>query len=246
MSMRVISAICLVLISLFSVANAQQRRRVSLTRAEVRAAERRLSDLGYWTGPVDGVFDEGSRSALIALQKWEGRSITSKLTREELEAMKTAVAPTPRDGGYEHVEVDVDRQVLMLVGEDGTIRVLPVSTGNDKQFLDQGQMSVAYTPRGRFVVYDKTYGWENGDLGSIYYANYISGGVAIHGYLTVPTTPASHGCIRIPMFAAREVSRLLPVGTIVLVYDKVSFVSAKDWIKNPKLKDAALANGALQ
>ena len=95
-------------------------------------------------------------------------------------------------------------------------------------------------------LYDKTYGWENGDLGSVYYANYISGGVAIHGYLTVPTTPASHGCIRIPMFAAREVSRLLPVGTIVLVYDKVSFVSAKEWIKNPKLKDAALANGALQ
>jgi L,D-transpeptidase catalytic domain/Putative peptidoglycan binding domain len=242
--MRVVSAICLVLISLFTVASAQKR--VSLTRAEVRTAERRLADLGYWTGPVDGVFDEGTRSALIAFQKWEGRAVKSKLTREELEAMRTAVAPTPRDGGYEHVEVDVDRQVLMLVGEDGAIRVLPVSTGSDKQFLDQGQMSVAYTPRGRFVVYDKTYGWENGDLGSVYYANYISGGVAIHGYLTVPTTPASHGCIRIPMFAAREVSRLLPVGTIVLVYDKVSFVSAKDWIKNPKLKDAALANGALQ
>lgn len=246
MSMRIVSAICLVLISLFSGARAQQQKRVSLTRAEVRAAERRLSDLGYWTGPVDGVFDEGSRAALIAFQKWEGRSVTSRLTREELEAMKSAVAPTPRDGGYEHVEVDVDRQVLMLVGEDGAIRVLPVSTGNDKSFMDQGQTSVAYTPRGRFVVYDKTFGWENGDLGSVYYANYISGGVAIHGYLTVPTTPASHGCIRIPMFAAREVSRLLPVGTIVLVYDKVSFVSAKDWIKNPKLKDAALANGALQ
>jgi L,D-transpeptidase catalytic domain/Putative peptidoglycan binding domain len=242
--MRVVSAICLLLISLFTVASAQQQK--SLTRAEVRAAERRLSDLGYWTGPVDGVFDEGTRSALIAFQKWEGRSVMSKLTREELEAMRSAVAPAPRDGGYEHVEVDVDRQVLMLVGEDGGVRVLPVSTGNDKQFMDQGQMSVAYTPRGRFVVYDKTYGWENGDLGSVYYANYISGGVAIHGYLNVPTTPASHGCIRIPMFAAREVSRLLPVGTIVLVYDKVSFVSAKDWIKNPKLKDAALANGALQ
>ena len=244
--MRVVPAICLLLISLFSVARAQQQKRVSLTRAEVRAAERRLSDLGYWTGPIDGVFDAGSRSALIAFQKWEGRSITGKLTTEELEAMKTGAAPGPRDGGYEHVEVDVDRQVLMLVGEDGGIRVLPVSTGNDKEFMDQGQMSIAYTPRGRFVVYDKTYGWENGDLGSVYYANYISGGVAIHGYLSVPTTPASHGCIRIPMFAAREVSRLLPVGTIVLVYDKVSFVSARDWVKNPKLKDAALANGALQ
>lgn len=244
--MRVVTATCLLFISLFSVASAQQPRHVSLTRAEIKAAERRLSDLGYWTGAVDGVFDEASRYALIAFQKWEGRAVTSKLTREEAQAMRTAFAPIPRDGGYEHVEVDVNRQVLMLVADDGGIRVLPVSTGSGKEFMDQGQMSVAYTPRGRFVVYDKTYGWENGDLGSVYYANYISGGVAIHGYLSVPTTPASHGCIRIPMFAAREVSRLLPVGTIVLVYDKVSFVSAKDWIKNPKLKDAALANGALQ
>jgi hypothetical protein len=46
------------------------------------------------------------------------------------------------------------------------------------------------------------------------------------------------------MFAAREVSKLLPLGTIVLVYDKVSFVSAKDWAKNPALKQAAMLNGA--
>ena len=244
--MQAIVTICLLLISVQAVAGAPQKKRAALTRAEITETERRLSELGYWTGPVDGRLDDGTTSALVAFQKWEGREITGKLTLRELEAIRNGVAPNPRDLGYEHVEVDVDRQVLMLVNEQGAVRVLPVSTGNDKQFMDQGQMSVAYTPRGRFVVYDKTYGWENGDLGSVYYANYISGGVAIHGYLTVPTTPASHGCIRIPMFAAREVSRLLPVGTIVLVYDKVSFVSAKDWIKNPKLKDAALANGALQ
>jgi len=244
--MKAIVTICFLLISVQAVAGAPQKKRAALTRAEIIEAERRLSELGYWTGPVDGRLDEGTASALIAFQKWEGREITGKLTLRELEAIRNGMAPNPRDLGYEHVEVDVDRQVLMLVNEEGAVRVLPVSTGSDKAFMDQGQTSIAYTPRGRFVVYDKTYGWENGDLGSVYYANYISGGVAIHGYLTVPTTPASHGCIRIPMFAAREVSRLLPVGTIVLVYDKVSFVSAKDWIKNPKLKDAALANGALQ
>ena len=244
--MKVVLTICFLLISAHSIAGTPQKKRASLTRAQIVEAERRLSELGYWTGPVDGRLDEGTTSALIAFQKWEGRAITGKLTIAELEAIRNGVSPTARDLGYEHVEVDVDRQVLMLVNEDGGVRVLPVSTGNDKPFMDLGQMSVAYTPRGRFVVYDKTYGWENGDLGSVYYANYISGGVAIHGYLSVPTTPASHGCIRIPMFAAREVSRLLPVGTIVLVYDKVSFVSAKDWVKNPKLKDAALANGALQ
>jgi lipoprotein-anchoring transpeptidase ErfK/SrfK len=85
-------------------------------------------------------------------------------------------------------------------------------------------------------------GWENNVPGSMYYPNYISGGIAIHGSYSVPVKPASHGCIRIPMFAAREVSKLLKLGTIVLVYDKVTFVSAKSWIENPKLKEAALAN----
>ena len=210
----------------------------------MKEAEKRLTELGYWTGPVDGIFDAGSRSALIAFQKWEGRPVTASLTVTELEAMRASASPQARETGYEHVEVDVDRQVLMIVSEDGGVRVLPVSTGNDKPFRADGQTSIAYTPRGRFVVYDKSYGWEDGVLGSVYYANYITGGVAIHGYLTVPTTPASHGCIRIPMFAAREVSKQLTLGTIVLVYDKVSFVSAKEWLQNPKLKEAAMLNGA--
>jgi hypothetical protein len=183
---------------------------------------------------------------LIAFQKWEGRPVTGKLTLDDLEAIRTATPPKARDVGYAHVEVDIDRQVLLIVNDADSVRVLHTSTGSGKPFMDQGQMSVAYTPRGRFVVYDKTFGWEDGVLGSVYYANYISGGVAIHGYLSVPAQPASHGCIRIPMFAAREVSKLLPVGTIVLVYDKVSFVSAREWAENPKLKEAALANGAQQ
>lgn len=246
--MKILLTISLLLISMLSPATAQQKskQRSSLTRAQIKQAEQTLAELGYWTGLVDGVLDPATNSALIAFQKWEGRPITGQLTIDELEAIRNGSAPKARELGYAHVEVDVDRQVLMIVNDDDSVRLLPVSTGNDKPFKAEGQMSIAYTPRGRFVVYDKTYGWENGDIGSVYYANYISGGVAIHGYLSVPTQPASHGCIRIPMFAAREVSKLLPVGTIVLVYDKVSFVSAKDWAKNPKLKDAALANGALQ
>ena len=131
-----------------------------------------------------------------------------------------------------------------MVGEDGGVKVLPVSTGSNKAFMDDGQESIAYTPRGRFLVYEKDVGWQSGPLGSTYYANFISGGVAIHGSRNVPNEPASHGCIRVPMFAAREVSKVLKLGTIVLVYDKVSFVSALDWIKNPRLKEAALANVA--
>jgi peptidoglycan hydrolase-like protein with peptidoglycan-binding domain len=240
--MKFLLTICLLLISMPTLASAQQRGKqgVSLTRAETREAERRLSDLGYWTGAVDGLFDSGTRSALIAFQKWEGRPITGQLFLDELEAIRNSAAPKAREIGYAHVEVDLDRQVLLVVNDDGGVRVLPVATGNEKQFIDEGQESVAHTPRGRFIVYDKEFGWHTRSLGAIYDANFISGGVAIHGSRNVPTQPASHGCIRVPMFAAREVSKLLPLGTIVLVYDKVSFVSAKDWAQNPKLKQAGL------
>jgi len=217
---------------------------VTLSRAQIKEAELKLTKLGYWTGAVDGVFDPGSRSALIAFQKWEGRPVTAKLTLDELEAIRASDSPKARDAGYGHVEVDVDRQVLLIIDDEGRVKVLPVSTGSGKPFVVDGQTSIAYTPRGRFVVYDKSFGWEDGVLGSVYYANYITGGVAIHGYESVPTQPASHGCIRIPMFAARSVSKLLTLGTIVLVYDKVSFVSAKEWVTNPKLKEAARLNGA--
>jgi peptidoglycan hydrolase-like protein with peptidoglycan-binding domain len=233
--------LCLLLISTAATAHALRgKQEVSLTRAQVRETEHRLSDLGYWTGAIDGRIDPATQSALIAFQKWEGRPITGKLTLDELEAIRSSDSPSPKDLGYRHIEVDLDRQVLIMVNDDDKVRVLPVSTGNGQPFIDEGQTSIAYTPRGRFVVYEKAAGWEKGSLGSVYYPNAISGSVAIHGARSVPVEPASHGCIRIPMFAAREVSKLLPVGTIVLVYDKVSFVSAKSWAENPKLKEAAL------
>ncbi|MCM3870928.1 MAG: L,D-transpeptidase family protein [Pyrinomonadaceae bacterium] len=236
--------ICLLLISAPSIANAQPsgKQHASLTRAQTREAERRLSELGYWTGAVDGIFDPATRSALIAFQKWEGRPITSQLTIAELEAIRNVRSPKAREVGYAHVEVDLDRQVLLVVNDESGVRVLPVSTGSGKPFMDDGQMSIAYTPRGRFLVYDKTPGWEKPPFQSMYYPSYISGGVAIHGYRSVPTEPASHGCIRIPLFAARELSQLMELGTIVLVYDQVSFVSGKSWAENPTLRQAALIN----
>ena len=244
--MKLLVTVCLLLVWMTPTVEGQNKRRpAALARAETREAERLLAELGYWTGPVDGVFDPATRFALVAFQKWERRPITGRLTIDELEAIRKSETPSPRDGDYEHVEVDIDRQVLLMMDGKGGMRVLPVSSGTDKPFFYDGQESIAYTPRGRFVVYEKIPGYDENFPG-VYYANYISGGIAIHGYPQVPAQPASHGCIRIPLFAATEVSKRMPVGTIVLVYDKVSFVSAKSWVENPKLKDAALANSALQ
>lgn len=213
---------------------------LSLKQAEMKEAEARLSEMGYGTGRVDGVIDGVTRNALIAFQKWEGRDVTGRLTREDFDAIMNSGAPRSKDSGYRHVEVDLDRQVLLLIDGEGTVkRILPVSTGSDKQYNQGGMSGRAYTPRGRFRVYAKLSGWKKSPLGLLYYPNYFSDGLAIHGNPSVPLNPQSHGCIRIPMLAAAEISRLLPVGTIVLIYDKQSFVSAKEWAEADKQKQEA-------
>ncbi|MFN2531846.1 MAG: L,D-transpeptidase family protein [Pyrinomonadaceae bacterium] len=212
-----------------------------LTRVELKAAEQRLSDMGYPTGPVDGKIDGVTRNALVLFQKWERRRVTGRLNRDGYEAIMDADSPRARDAGYPHVEVDLDRQLLLLIGEDGAIRrMLPVSTGSNKHYHEKNMSGLAYTPRGRFRIYAKLSGWRKSPLGLLYYPDYFSDGLAIHGNPSVPSSPQSHGCIRIPMSAAAGLSRLLPVGTIVLVYDKESFVSARDWAETDRQRQEAI------
>jgi hypothetical protein len=200
-----------------------RRQPGKLTVSEIREAEQMLDDRGYWVGKIDGTFDVGSKQGLIAFQKVEGRPRTGVLTPEELEAIKMAGPPAPRERGYSHIEIDLSRQVLFMVGDLGKVtKVLPVSTGNGKLFTSEGYTRRAITPVGRFMVYRKIKGWRKSPLGLLYYPNYILAGIAIHGNPLVPVTPASHGCIRIPMFAAKEFSRLTPIGTWVIVYDRMT------------------------
>ena len=191
-----------------------------VSKEEILAAEKGLSDLGYWTGPVDGTLDAGSRHALIAFQKVEGRKRTGKLTRAELQALLSANRPLPKYSGFAHVEIDLNRQVLFIVDTTGTItHILPVCTGDEKTYMDHGEIHRAHTPRGRFKVLRKVAGWRLSTLGLLYYPNYILNGIAIHGSPAMAVYPASHGCIRIPMFASKALSNLTPVGTEVIVYD---------------------------
>ena len=193
----------------------------ALTRAEIKQAEARLAELGYGSG----------KNAFIAFQKYEAREVTGRLTRDEVDAVMNASPPKARDAGYRHAEVDLDRQVLLMIDDEGVVKkVLPVSTGSNKQYNEKGMSGLAYTPRGRFKIYAKIAGWRKSPLGMLYYPNYFSDGLAIHGNSSVPDTPASHGCIRVPNSAAVEVYQQMPVGTIVLIYDKQSFVPAKDWV----------------
>lgn len=195
------------------------RQRTRITTEMIVEAQQRLTALGYWIGEADGKWGEASRHGLVAFQKVEGRPRTGKLTPGELAALNAAGRPSPLERGAAHVEVDLTRQVLFIVDAGGTVtRILPVSSGNGKLFTVDDYTQPAVTPVGRFRVYRKLDGWRKSKLGLLYFPCYIVGGIAIHGNPSVPVQPASHGCIRIPMFASEEFSDMSPIGTQVIVY----------------------------
>ncbi len=191
-----------------------------LSKKEIRQAEQRLADLGYWTGPVDGVWDGASRHALIAFQKLQHAKATGTPTRAEYNALSVATPPLPRLATGPHIEVDIARQVLFLVDADGKVgNILPISSGSGNILNDNGYTETySVTPCGHLEVFSKASGWKTSPLGQMHNPLYIVGGIAIHGSQDVPAYPASHGCIRIPMFASERLPRMVPKGTPVWVY----------------------------
>jgi L,D-transpeptidase-like protein/putative peptidoglycan binding protein len=209
----------LAITSVTSLAAKPHAKTETIGPSEILEAEQRLAALGYWTGKIDGRFDSGSRHALVAFQKVEGRKRTGQLTVQELRVLRAAARPLPRYAGYAHIEVDLERQVLFVVSNEGVVtHVVPVCTGNEKSYFDQGEVHRAHTPRGRFKVERKISGVRISSLGFLYYPNYIHAGIAIHGSWAIKAYPDSHGCIRIPMFVAKDLSKLLPVGMEVIVF----------------------------
>jgi N-acetylmuramoyl-L-alanine amidase len=188
-------------------------------KARVTEAETLLASLGYWIVKVDGVSDDSTRQAVIAFQKAEGLKRTGVLNEAVLEKMRTAARPTAKHAGEAHVEIDLARQILMLVDDAGQVsRVVAISTGSGEWYVSEGKRQKAFTPTGEFKITRQIKGNRKAPLGTIYYPSYFHEGWAIHGSNSIPVTPASHGCARVPRFAEKELSNMLHVGMPVFVY----------------------------
>jgi L,D-transpeptidase catalytic domain/Putative peptidoglycan binding domain len=185
--------------------------------------ERRLNDLGYWITKVDGRSDASTRQAIIAFQKVERRKRTGLLNASDMALLQNASRPQAKyASGPAHIEVDIGRQVLFYVGDDGTVlKIIAVSTGNEQKYFDEGEWQTAHTTRGSFKVQWKYNGERKASLGTLYYPSYFNGGIAIHGSPSIPPYPASHGCVRVPRFADKAIYKMMPVGMPVYVYDHI-------------------------
>jgi N-acetylmuramoyl-L-alanine amidase len=175
--------------------------------------EAKLASLTYRPGPVDGVFDQKTQSAVIAFQKWEGLPRVGSVGPATWAKLLTATAPVARATGTgAWVEVDKARQVLLYIEEGVVKKTLHVSTGS---------ASVgAITPSGDFTVYKRFKGepWPH-----VFYPRFFTwapgaGEIAMHGYPTVPTYPASHGCVRVCMWEEPTLFNQMPIGFRIVVY----------------------------
>ncbi len=185
----------------------------------VLAAQKRLAALGYWLGTPDGVYGSSTTHAVIALQKVAGLQRDGILGPRTARALAAGTRPKASTTRGWVVEVDLKRQVLLVVRAGVVKKILDASTGSGEYYTVGGVRKHAVTPKGTYRVFRSVNGWDPGPLGSLYRPRYFNGGIAVHGYPSVPTYPASHGCVRVTLAAMDHIwsAKLLPIGRKVVV-----------------------------
>jgi peptidoglycan hydrolase-like protein with peptidoglycan-binding domain len=188
--------------------------------AEVVALQRRLTALGYWNGTADGSFGLLTQQAVYALQKAAGIGRDGVVGTRTRRALEAGVRPEARSDSGRRVEIDRERQLLMLVEDGQVTQILNTSTGSDERYEQDGRTYLADTPAGRFRVSRQIDGWRDAPLGLLWRPKYFNGGIAVHGSHSIPPYAASHGCARLSIAAMNWLwnDDKMPVGTGVWVY----------------------------
>lgn len=186
---------------------------------QVLELQERLTDLGYWLGKTDGHFGGLTQQAVFALQQAAGITRDGIVGPQTKAALQAGTRPGARVGGT-GVEIDLSRQLLLIVRDGSVVRILNTSTGNGEPYVSGGTQKIARTPTGSFRVYRMVDALEEAELGQLYRPAYYDRGFAVHGSPSVPPWPASHGCARVSNSAMDSIwaNGLMSVGTAVNVY----------------------------
>ena len=154
----------------------------------LRGVQQVLADLGFLapTG-VTGEAGDETTVAVLTFQKWTGLPRTGALDEATTTALLRATRPEPvlrRPG--RRVEILLGRQVALAIVDNRVERVFHISSGSGGR-----------TPTGAFRVYRKErLSWSVPFSTWMPFASYFTGGIALHAYPSVPSYPASHGCVR--------------------------------------------------
>jgi hypothetical protein len=199
------------------------------SKGTVSRAQQRLLDFGFWLQATDGNYGLTTSQAVMAYQKWAGLSPSGTLDEATAASLNNVQCrPVPGRTGGNLLEVDKGRQIAFVVRDNKAQWIFNVSTGGGYRYQATDQKSgaaiddVAITPNGTHRVYrvSDQVRYE-GSLGTLYRPRFVVGGVAVHGYSSVPNYPASHGCIRVTNPAMDFIwgAELMPMGSTVIIHD---------------------------
>ena len=182
--------------------------------------QRRLNRTSYPAGSVDGRLGYSTLQAVYAFEKTKRLARDGVVTPAQMTQIAMSPAPRPprkRPGTY--VDIDISRQVMFEVHNGRVRKTIPISSGNEENYTYDGRTYRAHTPRGDFVIERKIAGKRVSHLGTLWWPSYFVGGFAVHGSDSVPTYPASHGCVRIPRYLERKFFYRNPIGTPLFVHN---------------------------
>src|SRR3954453_1627596 len=195
--------------------------RSGMSGPDVTVLQRRLAALHYDVGRITGTYNFDTQHAVTAFEKLQ------RMTRDGV--VGTAVwkaLGTPRLPHLRHpvsgaaVEVDLTRQVLYYAVNRKIVRIFDSSTGGGYYYTgSDGTRQRAITPQGHFAIRYKINRWVKSKLGVLYRPAYFNySGFAIPGEPEVPSSPASHGCVRITVPAMDRFYAKLVNGESVWIY----------------------------
>lgn len=197
-----------------------------MTGADVKALQSKLNGLGYWNGTADGTYGELLSQAVMAYQKAAGIDADGVAGPDTTTTLARNVRPVPRTTTGDAIEVDKAKQLVMVVVGGKLKYTFNTSTGSGQTYMQPGNPGelpteeVAVTPEGKFVIERSIDGLRKSKLGELWRPRYFYEGYALHGANSVPSYPASHGCVRLANDVIDFVwaSNLAPIGRTVWVY----------------------------
>ena len=183
----------------------------------VRLLQARLAALGYVVGQR-GLFDQRTARAVLAFRKVTGMARTTNASSEVFRALAhgKGAFPVRHPEHGKHVEADLSRQVIALIRGGKAERIYPVSSGKPyRTYHTSSGTPATPTVFGTFKFYLQTPGT---NAKGMVYSSYFIRGYAIHGYASVPSFPASHGCLRVPIPNAIQIFNWIDVGDTIFSY----------------------------
>ena len=191
----------------------------------LRDAQRALANGPFDPGPIDGIYGTKTKNAIWALEKLTGITMNGQWGADDDAALKRVLNGSVGRPVTRHsrrwVEIDLSQQLMKVYDPGRTVPVLVshISSGNGIPWRLGRYSGRSITPVGSFTIFRRISGWHQSSLGlgGMYNPLYFTGGIALHGSGSVPSYPASHGCIRVPMHIAEYLPRMLPNGTPVIV-----------------------------